>query len=130
MGKLANEVGRFLRKLRIDNGEILYDMAQKLNCSTSYISALELGKRRVNQDFRNQLCKTYSLSPKQCAEFDNAISLSQEKIEIGLEGLSQNSKELLLAFARKVETLNEEETSKLLEFLTKRIEEKDEKKEN
>ncbi len=127
MGKLANEVGRFLRKLRIDKGEILYDMAQKMNCSTAFISALELGKRQVTKEFRDKLCEVYSLSPEQCAEFDDAISLAKDKVEIGLQGLSQNSREMLLAFARKMQTLNDEESSKLMEFLTRRIEDTNEK---
>ena len=113
MGKLANEVGRFLRKLRIDKGEILYDMAQKMGCSTAFISALELGKRQVTRKFRDHLCETYALSPEQRAEFDDAISLAKDKVE--------KSRNMLLAFARKMQTLNEEESSKLLEFLTKRI---------
>ena len=121
MGKLANEVGRFLRKLRIDKGEILYDMAQKMGCSTAFISALELGKRQVTRKFRDHLCETYALPPEQRAEFDDAISLAKDKVEIGLQGLNQNSRNMLLAFARKMQTLNEEESSKLLEFLTKRI---------
>lgn len=124
MGKLANEVGRFLRKLRIDRGEILYDMAQRMNCSTAFISALELGKRQVTRDFRDRLCKAYELSPEQCVEFDDAIALAKDKVEIGLQGLNQNSRDMLLAFARKVQTLNDEDSSKLLEFLTKRIDEK------
>lgn len=127
MGKLANEVGRFLRKLRIDRGEILYDMAQKMKCSTAFISALELGKRQVTKEFRDLLCETYALAPEQCAEFDDAISLSKDKVEIGLQGLSQNSREMLLAFARKMQTLNDEDSSKLLEFLTRRIEDKNDK---
>lgn len=122
MGKLANEVGRFLRKLRIDKGEVLHDMAQKMGCSTAFISALELGKRQVTRDFRDRLCETYALSQEQCAEFDDAISLAKDKIEIGLRGLNQNSRDMLLAFARKMQTLNDEESSKLLEYLTQRIE--------
>ena len=71
--------------------------------------------------FFTRLCETYALSQEQCAEFDDAISLAKDKVEIGLQGLNQNSREMLLAFARKIQTLNDEESSKLLEFLTKRI---------
>ena len=127
MGKLANEVGRFLRKLRIDKGEILYDMANKMECSTAFISALELGKRQVTQDFRDRLCEAYHLTSEQQAEFDDAIALAKKKVVFDLQGRSQNSCEMLLAFARKVQNMNDEEASKILDFLTKKIDDKEDK---
>ena len=125
MGKLATEVGRFLRKLRIDKGEILFDMASKMECSTAFISALELGKRQVTRDFRDRLCKVYELTSDQIAEFDNAIARSRGKVEIALQGLGQTSSDLLFAFARKMQSLDETEASKLLEFLTNKVDNKE-----
>ena len=39
-------VGRFLRKLRIDRGEILKTMAETLGVSSAFLSALENGKKK------------------------------------------------------------------------------------
>ena len=42
---MLTSLGKFLRKLRIDNNELLKDMAQKLNVSVSFLSAVENGKK-------------------------------------------------------------------------------------
>ena len=44
---MVNEFGKLLRKIRIDNGEILKDMADKLEMTSSYLSAIECGKRNI-----------------------------------------------------------------------------------
>ena len=36
-----NRLGRFLKKLRIENGEVLFDMAQRLGVSPAFLSAVE-----------------------------------------------------------------------------------------
>ena len=51
MKEKVTAVGRFLRKLRIDYCEVLYDMAQKLGCSSAFISAIELGKRPIPTEY-------------------------------------------------------------------------------
>jgi transcriptional regulator with XRE-family HTH domain len=46
---MLTQLGIFLRKLRLDRGEILKDMAIKLNVSSSFLSAVENGKKRIPQ---------------------------------------------------------------------------------
>ena len=43
---MLTALGKFLRKLRIDNGEILKDMADKLGVTASFLSAVENGKKQ------------------------------------------------------------------------------------
>ena len=43
---MAIKLGKFFRKLRIENGEVLYDMAMKLEVSSSFLSRVENGKKR------------------------------------------------------------------------------------
>ena len=38
---MLTSLGKFLRKLRIDRGEILKDMADKLGVTVSFLSAVE-----------------------------------------------------------------------------------------
>ena len=40
---MANNFGKFCRKLRIDRGEILADMAKKLGVSSAFLSKVETG---------------------------------------------------------------------------------------
>ena len=43
---MLTSIGRFLRKLRIDQGEILKDMAEKLGVTVSFLSSVENGKKK------------------------------------------------------------------------------------
>ena len=56
---MLTEVGRFLRKLRIDHGEILKDMADKLDVTVSYLSAVENGKRHMPSEWNERICDDY-----------------------------------------------------------------------
>lgn len=40
-------IGKFLRKLRIDNEEILKDMADALGVSSAFLSAVENGRKKM-----------------------------------------------------------------------------------
>lgn len=57
------EFGKFSRKLRIDNGELLKDMAIKLNVTVSYLSAVEIGKRNIPEKMGRRNSKGLSSKP-------------------------------------------------------------------
>ena len=46
---MATALGRFLKKLRLDNDELLFDMAKKIEMPTSTLSAMETGRRRPSK---------------------------------------------------------------------------------
>ncbi len=117
MKKMITEVGRFLRKLRIDSNEVLYDMAQKLGCTSAFISSIELGKRPVPSEFQRKLTELYDLTSDQQEEFQYAIDQSAHSVTIPLDELNDSTKGLALVFARRLKTMEEKEAEKLLEYL-------------
>ena len=48
---MLTSIGRFLRKLRIENGEILKDMAEALGVSSAFLSAVENGKKKMPESW-------------------------------------------------------------------------------
>ena len=44
-GLMDTPIRVFLKKLRFDNNEVMGDMAEKLGVTTSFLSAVELGKK-------------------------------------------------------------------------------------
>ncbi len=68
------ELGKFLRKLRIDNGELLKDMAIKLNVTPSFLSMVETGRRGVPKKWEKKIEKSYSLSLKQKEELISILN--------------------------------------------------------
>lgn len=117
MNKQVTDVGRFLRKLRLDENEVLFDMAKKLECSSAFISAIELGKRPIPYDLQQKIIIIYSLSENQQKDFQRAIDQSAKSVTIGFDELSDNSKELALVFARRLRTMEDTEAAKLLNLL-------------
>ncbi|WP_335333622.1 helix-turn-helix domain-containing protein [Candidatus Sodalis pierantonius] len=48
---MVSNLGKYLRKLRIDHDMTLRDMADCLGISAAYVSAIELGKRAAPTPF-------------------------------------------------------------------------------
>ena len=68
------EFGKFLRKLRIDNGELLKDMAIKLNVTPFFLSMVETGRRSIPKKWEEEIENIYSLSLKQKEELISILN--------------------------------------------------------
>ena len=64
---MVNEFGKELRKIRIDHGEILKNMADKLKMTASYLSAIECGKRNIPEELILKLKDIYKEVKKEFA---------------------------------------------------------------
>lgn len=114
---MLTSLGKFLRKLRIDHGEILKNMAEKLNVTASFLSAVENGKKSMPTNWNNQICDLYHLDEVQQIEFTKAIAESEKKIAIDFTDSSFEQRELAIAFARKFSDLNDHQSKRLIDIL-------------
>ena len=119
---MITSVGKFLRKLRIDSGEILRDMAKKLNISSAFLSAVENGKKKVPDAWLPKLEAFYSLNPQQMEELRNAIVESANTVELNIQNASTANRQLAVSFARQFATLDEETAKKLFDILKNHME--------
>lgn len=109
--------GKICRKLRIDNGELLKEMADKLGVSSSYLSAVENGKRSVPHQWLETIAEIYSLSKSQKKELKEAYEESQLTMKMELTGYDNKEKNLIMAFAREFKDLDEENRDKIRKIL-------------
>lgn len=116
---MITSVGKFLRKLRIDNGEVLRDMAQKLSVSSAFLSSVENGKKKMPQTWQERIGDIYRLSPAQQSEFDSAIINTNNVIELDLSTASDAERRLAISFARQFDSLDEETSKLILSLLEK-----------
>ena len=58
---MLTSFGRQLRYIRRDNYQLLKDMAGLLNVSSSYLSAVEMGKRNVPEGWPDKIGELYKL---------------------------------------------------------------------
>ena len=110
------ELGKYLRKLRIDRGELLRTMAEKLGISMSFLSSVENGKKNMPSEWISKIPELYQLNEAQKSELDKAVAESEKGIGLKFEGLSAERKQISVAFARKLSTLSPE-TQKAIQDL-------------
>jgi len=114
--------GKFCRFLRIEHDEVLRDMAEKLGVSSSYLSAVENGKRVIPPSWRDKIIGLYSLTSDEVDELDEVIYKSQQemKISINLNRFSDTDRDELMAFARRYDKLDENTKTSLKELFGKK----------
>ena len=116
---MLTSFGKLCRKLRIDNGELLKDMADKLGVTSAYLSAVETGKRNVPKDWPERITKMYSLDEIKSKELKEAAAKSQINLKLELENLDESDKDLMLAFARQFNQLTDTDKNKIKQILSK-----------
>jgi transcriptional regulator with XRE-family HTH domain len=109
--------GIALRKLRIDHRETLKSMADKLHMSSSYLSAIEVGKRNIPDDLIGKISRVYMLDQNTVNELENASFDSQNEVTLALENALPNKREAALLFARTFDVLDEPTAERLREIL-------------
>lgn len=116
---MRTKVGDYLRKIRMEHGELLRDMARKLEVSSSFLSAVENGKKKVPDTWPMKLKKAYDLDQAQLEEFHHSILESAKVIELNLENVPLENRELAVSFARNFSSLDEKAARRLLSVLDK-----------
>lgn len=99
--------GKFCRKLRIDNGELLKDMATRLGVTSSYLSAIENGKRNVPQDWPQKIIQFYELDKEQQEDLFKALQGSKKELRIDFSSYDNEDKQVLMALAREYKDMDD-----------------------
>lgn len=73
---MVTKLGIFLRKLRLDCGEIMKEMATKLDVSSSFLSAVENGKKKMPDSWYDAIVDLYNLDKEKQDELMKAIEES------------------------------------------------------
>jgi transcriptional regulator with XRE-family HTH domain len=64
------EFGKKLRIIRMDKQELLYDMANKLEVTSSFLSGIEHGKRKPPLNMGLDIAKLYNFNEEETNELD------------------------------------------------------------
>lgn len=111
---MLNNFGKFCRKIRIDNNELLYDMAGKLGVSCAFLSKVENGKKKPPSEWRDRLIYEYSLEEREIKELDRCIFEAQNYDSIDISKWNDTDRKMMLSFARKFEGIDKEKLKELL----------------
>lgn len=107
--------GKELRKIRVDRGMRLFDLATLLGISTAFLSAVETGRKPIPDGFVVKISGAINLS---IAELKGLRAAAEKtKREVRLDKLNDDQRELVAAFARRIDELPDD----LIEQLRKKI---------
>ena len=114
---MLTSFGRALRKIRIDQGEILKDMANTLGVTSSYLSAVENGKRAIPESWEEIILTEYQLDNEQERTLRQAVIESIDSIRMNVADEPFAKKEVAFAFARMVADLPEDKLTEIKKIL-------------
>lgn len=107
--------GRELRVFRMDNGELLKEMATNLGVTPAYLSAVENGKKEPTDELMNRIYKAYQLNEDQITAFEDAKAKTLRVVRINFS--QDEDEEVGLLFARKLSSLSEHQREAILKIL-------------
>lgn len=116
---MFTQFGKLLRKIRIDRGMLLKDMAAGLDVSSAYLSAIETGRKAVTDDVVARVAE-YLGYPTQSDEYQelyDAAQITKGEVSISTIGASPLKQQAALAFARQFNELEGDDMEKILSLL-------------
>lgn len=116
---MLTRFGKELRKIRIEHDEILKDMADKLNVTAAYLSAVENGTRKMPDSWMNIIAKEYNLSSEAAEQLQRLVYEDRNNINVCYDKKNEQETNLALSFARKFKDLNNEQIQEIQKILDK-----------
>jgi transcriptional regulator with XRE-family HTH domain len=112
-------LGARLRKMRAERGIRLKDMAEGLNVSSAYLSALEHGHRgKPSWYLLQRIIAYFNVIWDEAEELQRLAEISDPKVSVPTAGLAPAATELANRLAANIAALDEDD----LAYLTREIE--------
>lgn len=107
--------GAKLRELRAARGITLKEMAQDLQISAAFLSALEHGQRgRPSPVLVRQICSFFHIIREDAEELERLARVSHPRVVVDTAGLSPRATELANTLAERIGELDDDELNALL----------------
>lgn len=107
--------GKKLREMRREKGVTLTDMAEALEVSPAYLSALEHGKRgRPSLLLQHQICGYFNIIWDEAEALQRLARISHPRVTVDTAGLSPDATELANLLAERIGDLPDDLIGKML----------------
>lgn len=110
---MTTQLGKELKKLRIDLGTNLMGMSKMINISAAFLSAIETGRKRVPDGFLDVLAARIPAVAKDRSKFEVLINQARKEVRLPVDQSSFEDAELATALARRFGSLSPEEKARL-----------------
>lgn len=107
--------GKFLRKLRVEHDQRLYEMARTLDVSAPFLSLVEHGRKAPPARLASVVVARYDLDKQQTQELETAVAASHQAITI--KASAESTRIMLAELQRRAERLTEPEVARISDIL-------------
>lgn len=115
---MATQFGKELKKLRIDLGITLMDMANKINVSAAFLSAIETGRKRIPDGTLDVLAATFPAIANERNKFEVLVNQARKEVSVPLKDASYDDALLATALARRFSSLSAEDKERIRSLVT------------
>jgi Zn-dependent peptidase ImmA (M78 family)/transcriptional regulator with XRE-family HTH domain len=109
--------GIALRKLRLDKGMRLLDLASLLGLSTAFVSAIETGRKPIPDGYVLKVSRAMALTTDELSGLRKAADRTRSVVKI--EKLPEDQRELVAAFARRLDKVPADMIAELKKIVLK-----------
>ena len=117
---MLTALGKDLRKLRIDRGVNMMEMAAAMGLSTAMLSAIETGRKRVPGDFVDRLERAYPELTARRTQLEALVNLANREVRVSLDEASEDDALLVTELARRFSDLSDGQKDSLRSLLKRR----------
>jgi len=109
--------GLEVRRLRLDLGIKLKDMADKLGVTSAFLSAVETGSKPVPPSLPEDIAREYRLDNEAITRLRKAALKSVRSVRLEVSDRTDRAQELAVTFARRFPSMDETEVERLMKAL-------------
>lgn len=109
--------GEFARLLRIQNNQVMGDMAKLLGVSVPFLSAVETGKKNIPVEWESSLVSIYNLDRENADKLKRSIEASKCQIKVKLSGVDDVKRQVALKFARSFDDMDSHTAERIMKIL-------------
>jgi len=114
---MLTEFGLEVRKLRLENHMRLKEMAEKLEMTSAFLSAIETGRKPVPPGLPDKVIAMLGLDEVSAARVRRAAAKSVKSVRLDVSERDDEAQELAVAFARKFPSMDKHDVQYLLKVL-------------
>jgi transcriptional regulator with XRE-family HTH domain len=111
---MITKLGKELRKLRLDLGITLHDMATRSGVSSSLLSSAETGKKTATPALIDKLAAQFEHVRQNKASFLQLAEETKTDVRIRLSESNDRANGVALAFARNFDSLSSQQLEQLM----------------
>jgi transcriptional regulator with XRE-family HTH domain len=119
---MITNLGKELRKLRVDLGITLYDMAGAVGVSPSLLSSVETGKKPATESLIDKLAAVYHEVRDHKSRYMGLAMETRDEVRIRLQEDDAYRNDVAIAFARNFDTLSRSQLDAIFDVFNKKEE--------